>query len=184
MKKISEQDNFLYLLISLIFLLFSGAFVEQFLAGKGQYLVVASTIISMFIGVWSIRSTRFAFNTGIFLVFGVIFIALVVNLLDRAELDYIHLLLMLCFFLITLKLAARQVLFSGHITSNSLIGSICIFLLLGLIWSILYLLIAEFIPNAFSGLEHAGWKDNLTDLVYFSFVTLTTLGFGDLLPLS
>ncbi len=48
----------------------------------------------------------------------------------------------------------------------------------------LYLLLAEFIPDAFSGIDAVNWKNNLPDFIYFSFVTLTTLGFGDLLPLS
>ena len=48
----------------------------------------------------------------------------------------------------------------------------------------LYLLVAEFNPNAFSGIEQASWKQNFPEFIYFSFVTLTTLGFGDVLPLS
>ncbi|RKZ98308.1 MAG: two pore domain potassium channel family protein [Gammaproteobacteria bacterium] len=185
-KKISEKDNFTYLLVSLIFLLFSSACVDEFMSdsGLGQYFVIALTLISMSIAVWSIRSSRYAFNTGLGLVVGIIVITLIVGVLDMAQLEFIHLLLMLVFFLITLKLASEQALFSGAITANSIIGSICIFLLLGLIWVMLYLLVAEFIPDAFSGIEPAPWKQNFPDFIYFSFVTLTTLGFGDLLPLS
>ncbi|MDX2505395.1 MAG: ion channel [Gammaproteobacteria bacterium] len=185
-KNVSERDNFSYLLISLVFLLFSSACVDEFmiLSGLGQYFVVALTIISMSIGVWSIRSSRYAFNTSLGLVLGILVITLIVGVLDMAQLEFIHILLMLFFFLITLKLASEQALFSGQITSNSIIGSICIFLLLGLIWVMLYLLVAEFIPDAFSGVEQTSWKQNLPDFIYFSFVTLTTLGFGDLLPLS
>jgi hypothetical protein len=185
-KEISEKDNFSYLLISLIFLLFSRACVDEFMtrSGLGQYLVVALTIISMSIGVWSIRSNRYAFNTGLGLVGGILTITIIVGVLDMVQLESIHILLMLFFFLLTLKLASEQVLFSGKITSNSLIGSICIFLLLGLIWVMLYLLVAEFNPNAFSGIDQTSWKRNFPDFIYFSFVTLTTLGFGDLLPLS
>jgi len=183
-KKISEKDNFTYLLVSLIFLLFSSACVDEFMSDSslGQYFVIALTLISMSIAVWSIRSSRYAFNTGLGLVVGVIVITLIVGVLDMAQLEFIHILLMLGFFLITLKMASEQALFSGEITTNSIIGSICIFLLLGLIWVMLYLLIAEFIPDAFSGIEPAPWKQNLPDFIYFSFVTLTTLGFGDVLP--
>lgn len=185
-KKISEKDNFTYLLVSLIFLLFSSACVDEFMTdtGLGQYFVVALTIISMSIGVWSIRSSRFAFNTGLGLVVGVIVIALIVSILDLAQLEFVHILFMLVFFIVTVKMASEQALFSGEVTSNSIIGSICIFLLLGLIWVMLYLLADEFITNAFSGIEPASWHINFPDFIYFSFVTLTTLGFGDVLPLS
>lgn len=185
-KKISAKDNFSYLLFSLIFLLFSSACVEQFLARSflGQSLVIAFTIISMSIAVWSLRSSRFIFNTALGLMACTVLITVVMAILDKAELEFIHLLLMLVFFLLTLKLAAQQALFSGKITSNSLVGSICIFLLLGLIWVMFYLLLAEFYPDSFSGLAASSWQDNFPDFIYFSFVTLTTLGFGDLLPVS
>lgn len=185
-KKISEKDNFSYLLFSLIFLLLSSTLVAQFSDHLlfGQSLVIAFTVISMSIGVWSLRSSRYAFNTALGLVVAAITISATVIVLDIAELEFIHLLLMLSFFILTLKLAAQQVLFSGKVTHNSIIGSICIFLLLGLIWVMLYLLLAELMPNAFAGLNEGSWQDNFPDFIYFSFVTLTTLGFGDLLPVS
>ena len=185
-KHITEKDNFSYLLVSLIFLLFSSACVEQFFSRTlfGQSLVLFLTAISMSIGVWSIQSSRLAFRSSLWLVFATVLISSLVTFLDFVSLEYFHLLFMLIFFIVTLKVAAKQALFSGRITENSIIGSICIFLLLGLIWSILYLLVAKFIPASFSGLTGNTWQDNFPDLIYLSFVTLTTLGFGDLLPLS
>jgi len=185
-KNVTEKDNFSYLLFSLFFLLLSSAVVDQFLDRSlfGQSFVIAFTVISMSIGVWSLRSSRYAFNTAIGLVVASIIISAVIIVLDKAELEFIHLLLMLYFFLITLRLAAQQALFAGKVTSNNIVGSICIFLLLGLIWVMLYLLLAEFTPNAFAGLEQRSWQENFPDFIYFSFVTLTTLGFGDLLPIS
>lgn len=183
-KNITEKDNFSYLLFSLFFLLLSSAVVDQFFARTllGQSLVIALTVISMLIGVWSIRSNKLAFNTALGLIICTALVSAVVLILDKAEIGFVHLLLMLYFFILTLKLASQQAIFSGHITRNSIIGSICIFLLLGLIWVMLYLLLAEFVPNSFSGLEAASWQQNFPDFIYFSFVTLTTLGFGDVLP--
>jgi len=184
-KRISEKDNFVYLLAGLIFLLFSSACVDQFMSVHGQNYVMAATIITMLIGIWSTRSTNYLFNTGLGLLIASVGVSLLISFLERAELEFIHITLLLLFFLLTLKPAVEQALFSGHITSNSIIGSICIFLLLGLIWTMFYLLLAEFIPDAFSGIiENNNWKQNFPDFIYFSFVTLTTLGFGDLLPVS
>lgn len=185
-KRVTEKDNFSYLLFSLFFLLLSSAIVDQFFANSlfGQSLVIAFTVISMSIGVWSLRSSRYAFNTAIGLVAATILISAVIIILDEAQLEPVHLLLMLYFFIITLRLAAQQALFARQVTTNSIVGSICIFLLLGLIWVMLYLLLAEFHPNSFSGLEHRSWQQNFPDFIYFSFVTLTTLGFGDVLPVS
>ena len=89
---------------------------------------------------------------------------------------------MLGFFIWTTWLAARQVLFTGSIDDNKIVGAICIYLLLGLIWTMMYLLIAEAVPDAFIGLQQAPWYDNFSELSYYSFVTLTTLGYGDITP--
>ncbi|TEW56839.1 potassium channel protein [Psychromonas sp. RZ22] len=185
-KHVTKEDNFSYLLVALIFLLFSSACVEQFFARTtlGQTLVLILTIISMSIGVWSIQSSKLAFKGSLGLVLATMIISGLVNFFNFAQLEFFHLLFMLVFFVTTLKIAAEQALFSGNITKNNIIGSICIFLLLGLIWTISFLMVAEFIPNSFSGLKGTNWTDNFPDLVYFSFVTLTTLGFGDVLPLS
>jgi len=185
-KHITEQDNFSYLLVSLLFLLLSSAIVEQFFAHStlAHPLLMAFTVLSMLIGVWSLRSSRYAFNTAIGLITITALISFVVIALDKAELAFIHLLLMLYFFIMTLRQAAQQAIFTAQVTYNSIIGSICIFLLLGLIWVMLYLLLLEFTVHAFVGVEMRTWQENLPNLIYFSFVTLTTLGFGDLLPLS
>ena len=37
-------------------------------------------------------------------------------------------------------------------------------------------------PDAFIGLEPIAWQENYPRVAYYSFVTLTTLGYGDILP--
>jgi len=84
----------------------------------------------------------------------------------------------------TLHLCWRQVMFRGMIDGNKIVGAICIYLLLGLIWSLLYLFMAQTIPGAFNGLEQVVWYDNFANAAYYSFVTLTTLGYGDISPVT
>lgn len=183
-KRISKEDSFTWLLGSLIFLLFSGAYTAQFTSGFLEDLVVEMTIFAMVLGVWSIRSSRYLFTAGVSLVVLAILSHFAITYVAKTELEIIQLVLLLLFFLVMLKPTSQQALFSDEITTNNIMGSICIFLLIGFIWAIFYLLIAETIPNAFSGVELVSWKKNLPDFLYFSFVTLTTLGFGDLLPVS
>jgi hypothetical protein len=62
-------------------------------------------------------------------------------------------------------------------------GSVAAYLLLGLIWSMAYHLIAICIPEAFFVQGPFASSDLETlesHLFYFSFVTLTTLGYGDI----
>lgn len=72
-----------------------------------------------------------------------------------------------------------------EITVDSLLGAICGYLLLGLTFSVIYLLIYYFDPAAF--IDHrisVSNRDHIQQFIYYSFVTLTTLGYGDILPVS
>ena len=82
-------------------------------------------------------------------------------------------------------IAIRHEIFSGTpVDGNKLIGALCVYLLLGLIWAVLYSLILHLDPLAFQGLGFEVVRAVDADLVYFSFVCLTTLGFGDILPVT
>lgn len=72
-----------------------------------------------------------------------------------------------------------RILHERKIDANILCGAISAYLLLGLLWSILYAVIEYAAPGSFSHI-HSHWFDFL----YYSFTVLTTLGFGDIVPLS
>lgn len=181
-KKISTEDNFNFLFFALIFLLFSIAAVEQFADGTGQRFTVAATVVTLVLAIWSIRKKKAWFHTGLGFVAMLLVVVIVGLVFDQVGLDYVHLLLMLAFFIMTVIIAGRQVLLTGAITGNKMVGAICIFFLLGLIWAMLYLLLLEWDPASFNNIEYGSWHDNISAIVYFSFVTMTTLGYGEITP--
>ena len=182
MKHISEKNNFIFLLFALVFFLLLGAIVKQMQTDTGQVVVRSSTLVMLALGVWSFKETRHRFWGAIGVLAAILAVVVIDMILETAGLRYTHLMLMLGFFIWTTWLAARQVLFTGSINDNKIVGAICIYLLLGLIWTMMYLLIAEAVPDAFIGLQQAPWYDNFSELSYYSFVTLTTLGYGDITP--
>jgi len=95
---------------------------------------------------------------------------------------YMTLLILLMFFTGSFSVAVKQVLFEGDIDGNKIIGSLSLYILLGLIWTDIYLLLLEIDPAAFSGIETINWQQSFSRVAYYSFVTLTTLGYGDILP--
>jgi hypothetical protein len=77
-----------------------------------------------------------------------------------------------------------QVFREGPITIHRITGAIAVYLLIGLMWSFLYNFIALQSPESFKLPASLGTysADTLqSNLLYFSFVTLTTLGYGDIL---
>jgi len=184
MESMSEKNNFLYLVISLVALLFVGALVDQYPGQLGQQILQAVTVITLASGIIGFRSSKLWFHTGIGFVVSVLLVVILGIALKTTGLSYLHLLILVLFYLGTIWLAARQVLFTGPIDANKIIGAICIYLLAGLIWAMAYLLIAQAVPGAFNGLEQVIWYENFADAAYFSFVTLTTLGYGDISPVA
>jgi voltage-gated potassium channel len=182
LQPLSEKNNFVYLAGGLVLLLFIGALVEYVPGSVAPRLVQAASVVTLFVSTWSHKGNQSRFVINIVFLLAVFLLVAAGILLDMAELSFAHLFLMLCFFIWAIWMMAHQVLFTGAIDSNKIIGAICIYLLLGLIWAMLYLFIAEAVPDAFNGLPQAPWLENFAAAIYFSFVTITTLGYGDISP--
>ena len=72
--------------------------------------------------------------------------------------------------------------------AETIYAAICVFLLMGILWATLYALIGRLEPGAFSTStgDAPGMGSGVGSLtsLYFSFVTLTTLGYGDVTPVT
>lgn len=165
-------------------LLFVGALVDQFPGTLGHQFVQAFSVINIAIGIFGFKSSSAFFRTGIGLILAVITIVVLGVVLEELNLYYLHLLILFGFYVWAIWLAMKQVLFSGIVDANKIVGAICIYLLMGLIWTLMYLFLAQAIPDAFNGLEQLVWYDNFADVAYYSYVTLTTLGYGDISPVA
>jgi voltage-gated potassium channel Kch len=85
-------------------------------------------------------------------------------------------------------LACFRVAFSsGPVDRERMAAALSLYLLLGLIFALVFAVIAELLPGSFhfAAIRSADSAAKpLADMVYFSFVTLATLGYGDIVPLS
>ncbi len=79
-------------------------------------------------------------------------------------------------------LILREILLSQQVTFDTIRGGICVYLLIGFVWALLYGITASLDGKAFSQAIIA--EESYSNVVYFSFTTLTTLGYGDIIPVS
>ena len=77
-----------------------------------------------------------------------------------------------------------QIFREGPITRQRVQGSITIYLLMGLIWAEAYMLAGRLDPKSFTADLPAEPIAILAHFTYYSFVTLTTVGYGDISPVS
>lgn len=108
------------------------------------------------------------------------------NVFPSLQLTYWLLSLSLLYFLLLTWVVLRRVYMDGSVASSRVRWAVVAYILLAITWSYIYQLIELSLPGSFvispllaSNGEHA-LQLNLT---YFSFITLTTLGYGDITPL-
>ena len=77
---------------------------------------------------------------------------------------------------------AKQVFGAGAITRDRMMGAVALYIMVGLVWADAYQLIYRTIPGAFAGSSAQDGSADRSTWVYFSFVTLTTVGYGDITP--
>ncbi|NET11242.1 MAG: two pore domain potassium channel family protein [Symploca sp. SIO2B6] len=75
---------------------------------------------------------------------------------------------------------SRDLFTVSLVTVDTIKGGISVYLLIGYIWAFLYGIVEIFNSNAFS--QPLVLKDSFLRTVHFSFTTLTTLGYGDIVP--
>jgi hypothetical protein len=78
---------------------------------------------------------------------------------------------------------ARAVFAPGRVTYHRIIGAILVYLSVALIFVALYTIIGMLVPKAFSGILFEDNPALASNVIYFSFVTLTSTGYGDVFPI-
>jgi hypothetical protein len=105
--------------------------------------------------------------------------------------EVIRHLLMISFLACVICVMLGAIFGSRQVTFNIVCASLCVYLLLGLVWALTYSVDDALDPTAFTSTVGVAKRPEWmrvgrgeTTLLYFSFATLTTLGYGDIVPTS
>jgi hypothetical protein len=141
-------------------------------------------MLFIFAGIFSLASTnKQAFLISIipilFLIFSWISVFSVSPFVLISELIF-----SVCTFLLLIILVFKKIFEPGPISAHRVIGSIVIYMLLAQLWAMVYIFFYEHIPGSFQ-LTLPDFDSNSiqANFLYFSYVTLSTTGFGEILPL-
>jgi len=190
LRKIRDTGPFLSLLIALLLLMLTGPLLDE-IRGASLLLDVAwgGVLVAAIYAASKRRSTLWiAIGLG-----GPVFASIILrSVLDLAPVTLGSMILLGVFLCYVTVSVLREVFRAEKVTANEIYGAICVYLLLGIIWVNLYGVLLYFDPEAFSfALDRMATgslieiqRDYFSRLSYFSFVTLTTLGYGDILPRS
>jgi hypothetical protein len=87
------------------------------------------------------------------------------------------------FFGYAVVLILQEVVRSNEVTRETIFAAIVAYLLIALIWAFLYMILEMAVPGSFSFPDGSVRKETMR-FEYLSFVTITTLGYGDITPVT
>lgn len=179
-----QERNFFYLLAAMLFYLLVSPVIDEFWpwpAFKPQGLIFALTLVLALFG--NVGRRSYVVTVALLAL-----AALLPSLLPagpvQSAADFVAFGAFLTFLLVAIVVASRQIYRRRQVNANQLMGAVCVYLLLGVIWSMLYALLFTLDTAAFRGVEPVMTIEYARDWLYFSFVTLATLGYGDIVPVS
>jgi len=155
---------------------------QEFTDRSLSFITSLAFSATLIVGIWSLTGSRKIFMIGMALVIMDVILTTFSLFRPSPVIDTLSLLTALAFCSMSLVIALRHVLFGRRIDLNRMIGGICVYLLLGVAISILNMFIYRFIPGSFKGISEFTSGANGIDLIYYSFITMTTLGYGDITP--
>ncbi len=174
--------RYLFLLISLCCLIF----VPSFFYSSPYYLEVTYLLeaITVIGGIYTVQESRFQLRAGVILGLLVIIVNWIGAFQENATLNFYFSFVSFIFFFcfVSYKLI-NKVFATPQVTSGVLYASIIIYLLFGIIGGFGFMLIENAYPNSLSNLELVSFASP-SEFIYYSFVTLSTLGYGDIAPIS
>ena len=146
----------------------------------GTLLIAVLSLVAskrMYMAAWSLVAAKIVFDV-------------VAYIEPSAGIHIAETVVMFAFFVLATAFSLKRVLEGDVVDMNRIAGGISIYMLIGLIWASLYFFLSLLDPQAFNGVSDFRSDDAqllrgaYMDLLYYSYVTLSTLGYGEITPVS
>lgn len=170
----------LLLLAALVFLIATpllGASFRGVMAGKLLLTIMVLTAVA--------ELQRFTLGIGLILALAALAAGWLDTFLYPSGLLVSGLVLRAAFYLYVVCVTLHTVLRQRTVTLDTIAGAACVYLFIGFMWAMLFALLDQLEPGSLHFPEawvQGSAAGGTARYVYFSFVTLTTLGYGDIVP--
>lgn len=185
LRRLNEQRH-LILLIFILLLFVLGPVVSSLRYGVLILNLIGAGVLMAATYTLSGRGRRIFYTATILSAVSIVLTCWVLSAPSRfaAILSHCSIIVMVGFFVVAIL---GYVLREEKVTADKIYAAICVYLLIGYGWSFAYSVLDELEPSAFAiptPVESTDLAAQVTQLRYFSFVTLTTMGYGDIVPRS
>jgi Ion channel len=187
---LARQGRLFSLLLAMVLLLL----VYPLLEGDGMRIPLLDLLViaTLLFGVDAVSTTRRHVLIALSLSALPLFLVLEGSIFGHAVstaiplMRYAGMALLLLFYLFTIAMLLASIVRRQQVTPEAIYGAMCVYILLGVAWGSLYTFLEAHRPGSFyideaHNLNHVV---EIFDLMFYSFVTLTTLGYGDITPIT
>lgn len=183
---ISKKNHFFVLLGGLLITLLVAPITFEELPGVAGLLLT----VTLLVAVSSMSASRTVLWSVWLLVGAKIALDVIRFVNPDPRVSITEAIVLFAFFVLVTVSAFRRVLEDEEVDMNRIAGAISVYMLIGLIWASLYFFLTLIDHQAFEGLTKSNASDlnvleiAFLDFLYYSYVTLSTLGYGDITPMS
>jgi hypothetical protein len=176
------HPNFGFMLVGLLVLWAIAPILAMAKDSTAQIVLYVALGGALCLGAWSLSRDRWFFLLAVSVTSLAVVCSIVAYMTGNALANSLVLSLEIVFWVVSAYFVGRHVLAPGRVDLNRIAGGICIYMIAATVWAFAYTLVEQLSPNAFNGLGSATFEGQLAEMLYFSYVTLTTLGYGDVTP--
>ncbi len=175
-----EEPRLSYIAILLIFLSLQivGPLLPPYYESLFVNIAFSFLILSL---VFTLSFKRSLFFPGIALAILTVFFNSLMLIEHSMLVEFIYIAIALFFIGTITVIIFRRVFLTRNGDENPIFGSICIYILLGVMWALVYSSLELFLVDPFQGIG-LNQMYKFQPFIYYSFVTQTTLGYGDIFP--
>lgn len=176
-------NRFFVLLISIVLLIVVGPYLKEH--AVTQWLVGLSSVAILGGVIYSVRKKTLYLKLFITLAITTIILSFLDIYTHNPHLHIAYMGVFILFIIVSVLDLNYQIFQEDNITQDLLYGSICGYLLLIVLFGSLYLFIETIAPGSFHhsvNSESAEFTSH--QMYYYSTITITTLGYGDIIPIS
>ena len=173
--------RFLFLLISMVLMFALRPFLESFF--RISYLIDIFFFIIFLSAVYAVSQKRSTFIIALVMALLLEILIWLSHLTDISSFRIIGNILTILFIGYTATIILSYLFTEDEITGDAIMGAICVYFLIGSAWAFIFFTLELLQPGSFQMPQGQGTTD-LSHFSYYSYVTLTTLGYGDFTPIS
>ncbi len=169
------------LLISIVLTLALRPFIEGFF-GIGRLLMDIFITTILISGLYAASEKKHFFYIGMLIAFPALAVKWSSYFVEVPSLFIVGQVFSAMFFTFLVVLILNYLCKEKKITADVIAGAICGYLLIGLMWASFFAILETLQPGSFQVPDYLSTDSSL--FTYYSYVTLTTLGFGDIVPMT